>query len=100
VYYFEVFGRLPCDASKHFLFDYVMAPETQVRLWSFPQFEEATKALLRQKLTRTELSRLLQSTNSAVHGTAILECVDRPSRARIKALRDAAPWALALPRAR
>ena len=65
-----------------------------------PQFEEATRALLRQDLTLAELKALLSHPNSAVRGTAILECLDRPNGRRTRALKAAAPWALELPRAR
>jgi hypothetical protein len=67
---------------------------------SVPQFEEATKALLRQRLHAAEILRLLGSPNPSVRGTAILECLDHPTPDRTAALRQAAPWALALPRAR
>ncbi len=93
-------GELKCDASRKFLLDYVALSEAAARDLSVPQFEEATKALLRQNVTRANLLELLKSSNSAVRGTAILECLDPPSRHRTAALREAAPWALALPRSR
>jgi hypothetical protein len=92
-------GELRCDAARKFLLEYVALSETEARAISIPQFEEATKALLRQKLSRSEILGLLKNTNSAVRGTAILECLDQPTPGRTAALRQAAPWALALPRA-
>ncbi|MCI0534981.1 MAG: glycerophosphodiester phosphodiesterase family protein [Verrucomicrobiales bacterium] len=91
-------GRLRCDASKQFLMRYVAMSEAEARELSVPQFEEATKALLRQRLNRSELFGLLQNPNSAVRGTAILECLDHPTPDRKAALRKAAPWVLDLPR--
>jgi hypothetical protein len=91
-------GELKCDEARRFLWSYVTLSETEAREFSIPQFEEATQALLRQKLSRLEILGLLKSTNSAVRGTAILECLDHPSPDRTAALREAAPWALALPR--
>jgi hypothetical protein len=90
-------GELKCDAARRFLLEYVALSETEARAMSNPQFEEATKALLRQKLSRSEILGLVTSSNSAVRGTAILECLDQPTPDRTAALRQAAPWALALP---
>ena len=95
-----VLGELKCDVSRKFLLDYVNLSEAAARELSVPQFEEAAKALLRQKLTRSEILGLVNSPNSAVRGTAILECLDHPTRDRTAALREGAPWALALPKAR
>src|SRR5262249_39713004 len=95
-----VLGALPCEASKKFLRQYVAMSESEARELSVPQFEEATKALLRQRLNRAELLDVLRSSNSAVRGTAILDCLDHPTRDRAAALREVAPWALTLPRAR
>ena len=91
-------GELRCDAVRRFLREYVVLSETEARAISIPQFEEATQALLRQKLSRSEILGLLKNTNSAVRGTAILECLDQPAPDRTAALRQAAPWALELPR--
>ncbi|MBI2948009.1 MAG: glycerophosphodiester phosphodiesterase family protein [Verrucomicrobia bacterium] len=93
-------GKLRCAASKNFLLEYVAKNEARARQLAPPQFEEATRALLLQDLTREELEALLRHSNLAVRGTAILECLDRPTRERTKALKAAAPWALELPRAR
>ena len=93
-----VLGELKCDEARKFLLEYVALSEAEARELSVPQFEEATQALLRQKLTRLEILGLLKSPNSAVRGTAILECLDHPASDRTAALREAAPWALALPR--
>jgi hypothetical protein len=91
-------GSLPCAESKDFLLDYVDMDETEARRLSVPFFEAATLALLQQQLSDDELKALLQSRHSAVRGTAILECVDRPDGNRTAALRSVAPWALNLPR--
>ncbi len=74
--------------------------EVAARELSPPQFEEATKVLFRQKLTRKELETVLRNPHSSVRGTAELECVDHPSANRRAALREAAPWLLELPRAK
>jgi hypothetical protein len=86
-------GELRCAEAKQFLLDYV------ARSHDRPQFEDATLALLCQQLTDAELVALLRSTNSAVRGNAILECVDRPTPQRRQALQAAVPWALELPSA-
>jgi HEAT repeat protein len=93
-----ILGELPCKASKDYLLEYVTLSETAARQIAMPQFEEATLALLRQQLNRPELLRLLQSANSAVRGTAILDCLDNPRPEHTAALRASAPWALELPR--
>ena len=74
--------------------------ESHARELASPQFEEATRALLSQDLTGEELKALLRNSNSAVRGTAILECLDRPTRKRAQALKATAAWALELPPAR
>jgi hypothetical protein len=63
-------------------------------------FEDATRALLRQDLGVKEIVALLRSENSAVRGTAMIECHDQPTTSRRAALREAASWVLALPTAR
>jgi hypothetical protein len=93
-------GELRCAASKRFLLEYVAMDETKARALAPPQFEEATKALLAQDLTTEELGALLRHPTSAVRGTAILECLDRPTRQNTRVLKSAAPWALELPRAK
>jgi len=93
-------GELKCDATRTFLKEYVALSEVEARETAIPQFEEATKALLQQKLSRSEILGLLTSSNSAARGTAILECLDQPTSDRTLALRQAAPWALTLPRVR
>ena len=79
---------------------YVAMSESEARELSVPQFEEATKALLCQRLDQSELIGLLTSANTAVRGTAILERLDHPAPNRTAALHKAAPWALELPEAR
>jgi hypothetical protein len=98
MYTLAVLGELRCTASKHFLKEYLAMDEAQARELSPPQFEEATKALLRQDLSGDELKSLLRSPHSVVRGTAILECIDHPRVERTAALREVAPWSLDLPR--
>jgi glycerophosphoryl diester phosphodiesterase len=100
MYVLPALGDLPCEASKQFLMEYVALPEARVRELSPPAYDEATKALMKQPLSPTEIEALLRSSNGAVRGTALLECLDRPSTARTAALRAAAPWAIDIPRAR
>ena len=100
MYILPALGQLPGAASKRFLQDYVALDDAAARQFAPPVFEEATQALLHQDLTRDELNALLQSPNTAVRGTAILECLDQPTRARTAALKSVAPWALQLPRAK
>jgi glycerophosphoryl diester phosphodiesterase family protein len=99
MYVLPALGELHCHASKAFLQEYVAMPERKAREFAPPMFEDATKALLQQELTREELKLLLLNTNTAVRGTAILECLDHPTRARTALLKTVAPWALELPRA-
>jgi SSS family transporter len=91
-------GELRCEASKAFLQRYVRMEAAKARELGPVAFDEATKALFRQDLTRPEIEELLRSPHQAVRGTAILYCVDHPTRARRAALRAAAPWAVGLPR--
>jgi hypothetical protein len=100
MYVLPSLGKLRCAASKAFLQEYVAMPEAQAREIAPLQYAEATKALLRQDLTRPELEAMLRSTHPAVRGTAILECLDKPTRTRTAALKAVHPWALELPRAR
>jgi hypothetical protein len=90
-------AALPCDAARRFLHDYVKFSESQAREISVPQFEDATAGLLRYRLGRPELNSLLASSNAAVRGTAILNCLAHPSPERTAVLHDKAPWALKLP---
>jgi hypothetical protein len=93
-------GELRSETTTQFLWNYVALSEAEARELAIPQFEDATQALLRRRLSRAEVTRLLRSGNLAVRGTAILECVDQPTRERTAALRESAPWALTLPRAK
>ena len=95
-----VLGELRTEAGKKFLLEYIALSETRAAAWSVPQFEAATAALFRHRLESAEIQALLRSSNSAVRGTAILECLDHPATDRTAALKEAAPWALTLPRAR
>jgi len=99
MYILPALGELCCDASKEFLREYVALNEDQARQLAPPMFAEAARALLRQNLMRDELKAVLQSPNTGVRGTAILECLDHPTRARTAALKSVTPWALELPRA-
>ena len=100
MYIVPTLGELPCRASKEYLLEYLAMSEVAARELSPPQFEEATKALFRQTLTEQELKHLLRSPQSSVRGSAILECVDHSSLDGKAALREVAPWALDLPRAK
>jgi len=93
-------GTLAGEQSKAFLQQYLAMPPAKAREIAPLLYREATAALLRQRLSREELTALLQSENEAVQGTAILACRDLPTRARTAALRASAPWVLSLPRAR
>lgn len=99
-YILQALGELRSRASKRFLGRYVTLSETEARRFGEPQFEEATRALLRQRLAWDEIAVLLRSSNSAVRGTALAECLDHYTEERGLALRSAARWALDLPRAR
>jgi hypothetical protein len=97
MYVMWALGDLRCNAAKTSLQEYIALPEAAATELGPPQFEEATRALLRQRLTRKEIVALLRHPNSAVRGTAILECVDHPTEERRSALREGAAWALELP---
>lgn len=99
MYLLPALGALPCPESKALLQEYVGLPEAAAREWGPLQYEEATRALLRQELSQAELEALLRSANLAVRGPAVLECLDHPTRRRTRALKTAAPWAFELPRA-
>jgi len=99
MYLLPALGDLPSPESKALLTEYVRMDEAAARELGPLQYEEATRALLRQELAQAELEALLRSPNLAVRGPAIIECLDHPSRRRTLALKSAAPWALELPRA-
>lgn len=99
MYVLPALGDLPCKESKALLMEYLSLPEAAAREWGPLQYEEATRALLRQDLTEAELETVLRSKNLAIRGPAILECLDHPTHRRTPVLRAAAPWALELPRA-
>ena len=90
-------GDLRCPAAKKFLIEYVNLDDMHAREWGSRRFEEAVRALLRQRMAWDETAALLRSANLAVRGTAILECIDQITEERRMALRAAAPWALELP---
>lgn len=100
MYILPALGEMPCEVSKRFLTEYVNLDDAVAREMAPLQFAEATQALLKQELSRSELEALLKSRHPEVRGTAILECRDHPTRARTAALKAAAPWALELPAAR
>jgi hypothetical protein len=100
MYILPTLGELACEPSKTFLLRYVTLREEEAREIAPLQFEEATTALFRQELSQRELTSLLRSPHSGVRGTALLECLDHPTRERTNALIEVAPWALTLPRAR
>jgi glycerophosphoryl diester phosphodiesterase len=100
MYIIPALGALGGNLSKQFLLEYLALDEAKARELAPPQFEEAAKALLRQKLNLTELTKLLESQHPGVRGTALLECLDHPTAIRTAALKKLAPWILALPRAK
>jgi hypothetical protein len=85
-------GEVPCEQSKKFLVDYLAMDKQAVGRFAPPLFEEATKAVLRQNLAQNELQNLLRSTNSAIRGTAILECLAHPTVSHKAALKAVVPW--------
>jgi HEAT repeat protein len=93
-----VLGELPCEESKKFLRDYLAMDEATAGKSASPLFEEATRAFLRQKVTAEELQRLLQSTNSAVRGAAILACLDNRTAEQASLLWKIVPWTQDLPK--
>ena len=92
-------GELPCQAGRKFLREYLAMDKETAEKFAPPLFEEATRALLLQKVTLQELQELLQSTNSGVRGTAILVCLDNQRPGRISLLEKIVPWTRDLPRA-
>jgi hypothetical protein len=92
-----VLGDLPCEASRKFLREYVAMDEVTAGKFAPRLFEEATRALLRQQVTPQELQDLLQSTNSAIRGTAILVCLDSGTPSRTSLLEKIIPWTRDLP---
>ncbi len=93
-------GDLRCAAAKKFLLEYVNLDDLHARRWGPPRFEEAVRALLRQRMGWDETAALLRSGNPAIRGTAVMECIDQITEERRMALRAAAPWALELPRSK
>lgn len=93
-----VLGELPCQASRKFLHEYLAMDKETAEKFAPLLFEEATRALLHQKVTPQELQELLQSTNSGVHGTAILVCLDSQRPGRTSLLEEIVPWTRDLPR--
>ena len=85
-------GEIRCDQSKTFLLDYLAMDGATASKSSPPLFEAATRALMAQDLTSDELRHVLQSTNSAVRGAAILECLDHPTASRRSCSRAVMPW--------
>jgi hypothetical protein len=98
VHVMPALGQLRCRAARKFLRQYVAMDEARARAIGPPQFEDATRALLCQRLAWDQIAALLRSHNPAVRGTAIMECVSHPTDERQAALKAAAPWALKLPR--
>lgn len=95
-YVLPALGGMPCGTARRFLRGYVRGSDSEVWQYGPPAFEDATRALMRQSIDWSGIAELLRSPNSAVRGTAILECVDHPTDERRLALQKAAPWALAL----
>jgi hypothetical protein len=95
-----VLGQMRTPESKRFLLQYLEMDEKAAREIVPPQYEEAAKSLFRHPLTGEEIRSLLRSRHAAVRGTAILLCLDHPSRERTEALKEIYPWALNLPAAK
>lgn len=100
MYVLPALGELRTAASKKCLQEYLAMDAMAARELGPLQFEDATRAVLRQELSRSEIEALLRSPYSAIRGTTILECLDHPTSARAAALKAVAPWALDLPRAK
>jgi hypothetical protein len=94
-----VLGKLPCEAGRKFLREYLAMDEATAGKFAPPLFEEATRALLSQNVPTKELQNLLQSTNSGVRGTAILVCLDSRTLDRTSLLKKTVPWTRELPHA-
>jgi glycerophosphoryl diester phosphodiesterase len=94
-----VLGELSCEASRKFLCEYLTMDKQTAEKFAPLLFEEATRALLHQKVTPQELQELLQSTNSSVRGTAILMCLDSQTPSRTFLLEKIVPWTRELPSA-
>ncbi len=92
-------GELRSGPARRFLQAYLDPAAIEARTFGAPLVEEATRALLQQPLGEADLRALLRHPHSAVRGTAILECVDRPNAERRRVLGHEAPWALSLPAA-
>jgi hypothetical protein len=92
-----VLGELPSAPSREFLRQYLALDEATAGKSAAPLFEEATRAFLRQAVTTQELQNLLRSANSAVRGTAILECLDDGTASRAASLQEVLPWTQELP---
>jgi hypothetical protein len=100
MYVLPALGDLKTASGKRFLHRYLAMDTAQAREIAPLQYEEATRALFQHDLNAGEIEALLRSPQAAVRGTAVLECLDRPSKSRTAALKAAAPWALELPRSR
>jgi hypothetical protein len=100
MYIIPALGELRSPEAKAFLQEYLAMPESAARELAPLAYDEATKALFRQDLSQAEIEALLRHPNGTVRGTALLECLDRPTGRRSAALGKAASWALGLPRAR
>jgi glycerophosphoryl diester phosphodiesterase len=100
MYVLPALGELRTDAGKAFLMEYLATEEARARELAPLSYEAATRALFRHSLSRREVEALLRRSNTAVRGTALLECLDRPTRERSAALKAVLPWAAKLPRAK
>ncbi len=92
-------GELQCDASKAALTGFLKLDEESMKKLGVLRYELATRSLMQHKLSVEEIRELLRHRDPRVRGTAILECIDRPTRERTEAL-ESVPWALDLPGAR
>lgn len=94
----QALGELPCDASKSALLAYLKLDEASARKLCIPMYADATKSLLKQRVSVSEICELLRSPNRTIRGTAILECLDHPSKERTESLK-VVPWVHELPSA-
>lgn len=82
--------------SKRFLKQYVDADAAKAASPAPALLQDATLALLRQRVAWDEIAELVRHKNPAVRGTAILQCIHSPGEERLQALRTGAPWAIPL----
>lgn len=95
----QALGELRCDSSKQALAQCLKLDEDSAGKLGLPGYADLTRSLLKQTLSVDEIRDLLRNPRREIRGTAILECIDHPSKPRTEALKTL-PWAQELPRAR